>query len=403
MPIQRRTFLKGAGSLAASASFASLAFGNTTGISVGIVGGGIVGASIAMHLSRAGAKVTLFEKYAPAAGATGKSFAWINAYTSDPHYRALRLRSIAAYHDLSRILDLGITWGGAIHWAENAAEAERMKARVAEFDQAGYRASMVTPEDLAGLSPNLHLGPFSAASFSPPDGHLDPVHATRQFLNQARNEGAEILHPCEVTELQFRGNTFAGVVTTTGSYALDRLVIASGVDTPLLTAQAGYTTPLIHAPGILVHSSPTDRLVGRVVESDRMYFKQNRDGRIVGTSGYSLPEIPAHVHIHEGPQEMPDEIRKMHGERILRDIRVKLPAATDAIYDRLTLGYRPMPEDRYSIVGYSPGNSSIYVAVMHSGVTLAPIMGRYITQEILNDDSIDELAPYRPERFLDDH
>ena len=100
---------------------------------------------------------------------------------------------------------------------------------------------------------------------------------------------------------------------------------------------------------------------------------------------------------------MPDEIRKMHGERILRDIRVKLPAATDAIYDRLTLGYRPMPEDRYPIVGYSPGNSSIYVAVMHSGVTLAPIMGRYITQEILNDDSIDELAPYRPERFLDDH
>ncbi len=51
------------------------------------------------------------------------------------------------------------------------------------------------------------------------------------------------------------------------------------------------------------------------------------------------------------------------------------------------------------IVGFSPGNSNVYIAVMHSGVTLAAIMGRYITHEITNDDLIDELAPYRPGRF----
>ena len=140
MAIERRTFLKGVGSLAAAASVGTLTFGKERKISVGVVGGGIVGASVAMHLSRAAVDVTLFEKEAPATGATGKSF---NAFTSDPHYRALRLKSITAYHDLDRQFGLNITWGGSIHWATNLAEAERMKASAEEFNQAGYDARMV--------------------------------------------------------------------------------------------------------------------------------------------------------------------------------------------------------------------------------------------------------------------
>ncbi len=51
------------------------------------------------------------------------------------------------------------------------------------------------------------------------------------------------------------------------------------------------------------------------------------------------------------------------------------------------------------VIGYSPGSSDVYIAVMHSGVTLAPITGRYVAHELLSDDSIAELAPYRPGRF----
>ncbi len=89
----------------------------------------------------------------------------------------------------------------------------------------------------------------------------------------------------------------------------------------------------------------------------------------------------------------------MHGERILSKIKDKLLGAQDAAYHHLTLGFRPMPQDRLPIVGFSPDNSDVYLAVMHSGVTLAPIMGRYISHEILTNDLIDELAPYRPDRF----
>ncbi len=364
-----------------------------------MVGGGIVGASVAMHLASSGAQVTVFEKTAPAAGATGRSFAWINAFTNDPHYRALRLKSIASYQELDVRLELNISWGGAIHWAENLADAERMNADVAEFDQTGYPARIISPDELAELAPNLRLGSFVAASFVPLDGHLDPVRTSRRFLEQAKNDGARVIYPCEVTGLQFRRGRFTGVATSAGTHSLDRLVIACGVDTPPLAAQAGYTTPLIHAPGILAHSKPTRALLSHVVESPHMYFKQYRDGRIVGTDGYYAPKTPAHEDILRGPQEMPDEMRRMHGKRILSKIKNKLSGARDAAYDHLTLGYRPMPEDRYPIVGFSPGNPNVYIAVMHSGVTLAPIVGRYATQEIVHDSLIDELAPYRPDRF----
>ena len=399
MNIPRRTFLEGIGGLAATASFNSLAFGQGQRLHVGVVGGGIVGASIAMHLARSGAQVTLFEKSAPAAGTTSKSFAWINAFTTDPHYRALRLKSIAAYRELDKQIDLQITWRGTIHWATSLAEAERMKAEADEFDRTGYSATMIGSEEIARLSANLRLGSFDAAMYNPQDGHLDPVHATRQFLAQAKKDGADIVYPCEVTELRVTGDRMTGVLTTRGTYSLDRLIIAGGVDTPTLAAQAGYTPPLIHAPGILVHTTQTGPLFEQIVDSSLMYFKQHRNGRIIGTDAPFAPDIPEHGDILQGPQAMPEDMRRLHGERIFETIKTRLSGADDARYDRLTLGYRPMPADRFPIVGFSPGSSNVYVAVMHSGVTLAAIMGRYVTHEILKDDLIDELAPYRPERF----
>jgi glycine/D-amino acid oxidase-like deaminating enzyme len=58
-----------------------------------------------------------------------------------------------------------------------------------------------------------------------------------------------------------------------------------------------------------------------------------------------------------------------------------------------------MPVDGLSIVGPVPSAPDVYVAITHSGVTLAPILGRYISHEILTDSQVDSLAPYRPTRF----
>ena len=96
---------------AGSAAWLPPARSGASPLRVGIAGGGIVGASIAMHLARSGAHVLLFEKIGPAQGATQNSFAWLNAFVEDAHYRALRLESLKAYHELDRTLSLNIVWG----------------------------------------------------------------------------------------------------------------------------------------------------------------------------------------------------------------------------------------------------------------------------------------------------
>lgn len=88
----------------------------------------------------------------------------------------------------------------------------------------------------------------------------------------------------------------------------------------------------------------------------------------------------------------------MHARRILGRIGEVFPAARGRAAERLTLGFRPMPRDGFPVVGYLPGSSSVYVAVMHSGVTLAPIMGRLVAAEVIEDVSEALLSPYRPDR-----
>ena len=368
---------------------------------VGIAGGGIVGASIAYHLAQAGASVTLFEKGQPASGATQNSFAWLNAFVDDPRYRTLRLQSLMAYHDLDRRLRLGIVWGGYINWAASAAQVETLRANAAQLVGTADPVRPLDAAELRALAPALAPGAVAAAFFSRIDGHLNPLQVTQQFLAAARKHGATVRLQCEVQELDLKGGVLAGVKTSHGPVPLDRLVIAGGVDTPALAAMAGLDLRLRHAPGILAHSRPMAAVTPIIFDGPgTLSFKQMADGSVVGTDSPDPPDIPAHRDIRAHAIPFPDEaLRTLHGNRILGKIAAVLPASRGAALDRLTLGFRPMPLDEFPVVGSLAGAPDVYVAVMHSGVTLAPIIGRYVTHEVLSGSRVEALAPFRPERF----
>src|SRR5579862_3009625 len=114
-----------------------------------VIGGGFVGASIAMHLAEAGARVTLLEKSGPAKGATEKSFAWVNTYQDDAHYRALRLESLLAYRDLDTPLQLGITWGGYLNWTDVTTEADSLRNYATSVDGTPCAWRALTPAAVA--------------------------------------------------------------------------------------------------------------------------------------------------------------------------------------------------------------------------------------------------------------
>jgi glycine/D-amino acid oxidase-like deaminating enzyme len=99
--------------------------------------------------------------------------------------------------------------------------------------------------------------------------------------------------------------------------------------------------------------------------------------------------------------DFPDQaLREYHGNRILTKISAFLPAAGGVQLERLTLGFRPLPMDGFPVVGALPAAPGVHVAVTHSGVTLAPIIARHTTDEVLHGSRVDMLAPYRPERFV---
>ncbi len=405
MEFDRRHFLQGI----AVAALPSWASGSNSGIRIGVVGGGIIGASIAFHLARMGAQVTLFEKDHPAAGATKRSFAWINTTASDEHYATLRMQSVFAWRNLDQQLPLNASWGGTVMWAgaDGGGDQEGILDIVGKsYDQAAYPKHVINALQLARIAPSVAVpSELESALHIPLDGHVDPVHCTELFIEGARHYGANILHPCEVEDLEFEENRLVSAITERGKFELDQIVLAGGTDTPKLAAKVGYEMPLMHRPGIIAHSKPIEPFSQVVaLNSNGVSAKQLPDGTIVAADAADPPERESGVHaeIRQGRIEMPKEIAALHGERILQKVGEQVfPACKGAELDRVTLGYRPVPEDGMPIVGRLDTAPDVYVATMHSGVTLAPIIGQYVTREILANHPVHMLEPYRPGRFSD--
>ncbi len=214
------------------------------------------------------------------------------------------------------------------------------------------------------MTPSLVPGTVTEAFFSRIDGQLNPLEVTRRFVAAARQHGAVVKLQCDVRELDMTHGMLTGVRTAEGRVPLDHLVVAAGVDTPSVLAQAGFPLKLRHAPGILAHSTPASRVTPIIFDAPgHLSFKQMADGSIVGTDSLEAPDIPAHREIRDHPMAFPDEaLRAMHGNRILAKIGDVLPAARRVTLERLTLGFRPMPLDELPIVGAVPDLPNLYVS-----------------------------------------
>jgi glycine/D-amino acid oxidase-like deaminating enzyme len=356
---------------------------------IGVVGGGIVGASIAYHLARRGAEVSLFEKSKPAAGATANSFAWINAtFSKKPqHYFLLNRLGALSYRHLERELagDLEVQWGGSLEWYHEPERAKWLRQQVASHQSWGYPTRLLGMEEFRNLEKNVEPGDVSAAAWSEEEGSVDPVRAAEVLVEHARKQGARVVFPCEVTAIDQKWGKLTGVRTTAGDFELDVVVVAAGVDTAKVAAMVGVDVPLVESPGVLAHTKPGARVIDRVVLSPVAHMKQQLDGRLVAGMGFGA--APSNL----GTEE--------EGQKVLEAGRKYLPALASLSLERVTLGFRPLPKDGYPVIGVPEGAPGVYLAVMHSGVTLCPLVGRLAALEILDGVEVDLLASYRHSRF----
>jgi len=397
--VDRRQLLTGLGAIALAGNLRSNA--RSRPLRVGVVGAGILGTSIALHLAEAGALVTLFESSGPAAGATRNSYAWLNAFVDDPVYRDVRLMSLARWRLLDARYRLGIVWGGYLNWGSDDAGRVSVEANAAQVAQSSAPTQSLDRDRLLALAPYLTPGPVTAALWAPTDGHLDPVAVTERLLDAAQHQGVDWRCPSAVTALDFHRGRLRAAVTSAGSVPLDRLVLAAGTATPALAALAGTRLTLQHAPGILAHTKAIEIFTTRTHEGPgEASFKQLPNGRVVAYDAPHPPDLTVHSGIRAAPTDFPtDELRRRHGDRMLDHVSQFCPRLRQADLENLTLGFRPMPPDDRPIVGALASAPDVHVAVTHSGVTLAAILGRWVAAEIVDGVRVPQLTPYRPERF----
>ena len=353
-----------------------------------VAGGGIMGASIALHLARRGAEVTLIEKSQPGAGATGDSFAWINStFSKQPqHYYNLNLQGIAAWRRLQAEMSAPpqIQWGGSVEWYAEGPEAKELREGVERHQRWGYSTRLIDDAELRRLLPGVEPGTIAAASYSDQEGTLDPVAAANALLAEAKRFGATVHYPAEVTGLEMIDNRVSAIVTTQGKLTADALVVACGVGTPKIAAMAGVRVPLKDSPGVLAHTAPQPRLLHRLALGPGSHIKQDPSGRIIAGDNFAGSEGPGASHLR-GEQLL------QRASRYLAKMRTKL--------ERVSLGWRVMPEDEFPVVGFTSQCPNLYVVATHSGITLAALFGQFAAAEILEGTRIEMLEPYRLSRF----
>ncbi|MES0128934.1 FAD-binding oxidoreductase [Mesorhizobium sp. M0029] len=347
-----------------------------------VIGAGIVGASIAWHLTKAGARVTVISDSGAGGVATPNSFAWINASWGNPEiYFRLRIRAMAEWKRLANELPgLPLAWCGGLCWD---LPADRLEAYAAEHASWGYGIERVDAGRAAQIEPNL-VEPPEFAVYVAEEGVAEPVAAAKALLADAERQGARVLSS-SVTALVQTDGRIAGVDTSHGLMPAEEVVIAAGVGAPDIAATVGIKLPIETPPGLIVHSQPYKKLLNGLVHAEKLHMRQTAEGRIIAGSDFAGSD----------PGENPDATAR----ELFAAMKAALRGADELEFDFHTVGYRPTPIDGFPIIGRAEGTEGLYVAVMHSGITLAPAVGLFATREILDGERDPLLRPYGLGRF----
>ena len=363
-----------------------------------IVGAGIIGASLGYYLSRrSDIAVTLLERDTPNAGASGHSFAWANAFGKDPReYHTLNRRSLDMWYRLAHQLDanIGIHYGGEMRWESNPQRAAQLRQRIQQIQKWGYPCRLITPDEMLVLEPDLQPGTVLAASLSEADIHIETDTFIDVCLRQACEAGAVVHSQTEVTGFVIRNGSVTAVKTSDGEFPCDVVVLASGVQTTELASLAEAHIPQQRSPGIVIKTTPCAEILHNVAvihappkdgNHQHLHLRQLADGSL---------------RIGQGTQEgINRDDSQGHADALLTRAKTYLPAIADAKAIPTPVGYRPMPLDGFPVLGFTKAMPNLYIALMHSGVTLAPLVGEMATLEIVDGVRLDWFAPYRPERF----
>jgi len=210
-----------------------------------VVGGGVIGTSIAFRLAERGVGVTLVEKDFIAAGPTGRSCGIVRQHYSHPVTARMALSALRVFQNFAEMVggDCDFHQTGFI-LAAGPDHVETLQANVALQQSVGVNTRLISVDELRELEPGVSTDGIVAAAYEPESGYADAYATSTAFANRAEQLGAELLTGTRVESVIVEGGTAKGVVTDQGRIEAGSVVLATGPWSPFLSRLCGVELPI---------------------------------------------------------------------------------------------------------------------------------------------------------------
>ncbi|MBI4639573.1 MAG: FAD-binding oxidoreductase [Candidatus Tectomicrobia bacterium] len=369
-----------------------------------IIGAGVMGCSLAFHLTRAGMKdVMILEKKHVAAGGTGKSGALVRMhYTNEPEAR-MAFASLTYFQNWKDIVggECGFTKTGFI-MTVTPENAEKLRKNVEMLKGIGIKTEVITAQDLRELQPFCHVDDLTLAAYEPESGYADPKATTYAFLHKAQEMGATLHEGVAVTKIRVEGHRVVGVETTDGSIDSPRVVLMAGPWSGRLAKTSGVEISIQPRRAQIAFFKRAPELArGHFVFIDGAqgsYFRPH--GGELTLAGVGVWEkAPILDPDHYDEKNDPDFI-----EAAKRKLSARLPPMAQSAYERGHAGLYDISEDTRAILDRAPGVDGLYLATGFSGTGFkkSPAVGACISELILEGKAKTvDIHPFRFSRFAE--
>lgn len=372
---------------------------------VAVIGAGIVGACIAARLAEKNTPVLLLDTGEPGHGTSNASYAWVNANQKLP--RAYFDLSVAAMAEYQRLAwqHAPATWyhrDGNLVWFADPGQAADLAERVARLQAWGYAAELIpVSQAIADLEPALAGGdtrPGAQIAWFPEEAWVDTLAMTERLVAAARHAGGRVLTgpDREVVSISRDGGRVTTITLRGGQTLPARAVVnAAGAAGTAVAAMVGRKLPMQDSPGMIVRATLPDGVETLTRLNDREVIAMRPDGTervLIALDAESVSEIAG---LPPGPLSISHPLVG----RMLALAADAAPVLAAAQPVAAVIAPRPIPADGYPSVGGVPEIPGYFEAITHSGVTLAPLIGRVLAAGILGQPPDPLFAPYRPDRF----
>ncbi|WP_432355859.1 NAD(P)/FAD-dependent oxidoreductase [Sporosarcina sp. A2] len=377
-----------------------------------VIGGGIIGASIAYYGSKAGLDITVLEKNELASGTSSRCDGNILAIDKDPGFDSqMSLKSQMLVHELDKELEVSFEYRnpGSILVCENDAEMEAANQWVSKQQEAGLEFKMLDREDLRNESKYFADDLYGGLECKT-DSTVNPYMMTYSMFHSAEKNGAKIHTNTEVKNVSKNETGQFVIETNNGTYTAKKVVNAGGVWAPKLGAMVGLDIPILPRKGQLIVASRQQPVGLRKVMEFGYLISKFGGERIVDPAmekfGVALvfePTESQNFLIGSSREfggfntKVNHEVTKLIARRAIRFY----PQIADMTVIRTYAGLRPWTEDHLPIISRVEHIPGYFIAAGHEGdgISLAAVTGKLIEEMLNEKETCIPIEPLQLSRF----